>query len=103
MKASVIVLLGFVIYIFIIGIFSFFLFGESAPAFFSNPLTSLYATFKIFTVEGWNEIPETITQDYSPVASFFTYLYFIFVLLSGGIFGLSLVKLDICGRYGGRQ
>ncbi len=92
LKASLIVLLGFVVYIFIVGIFSFFLFHEFSPEYFSNPLKSLYATFKIFTVEGWFEIPESITKNMSPTASFFTYIYFIFVLLSGGIFGLSLVN-----------
>ena len=92
LKASVIVLIGFAIYIFIIGIFSFYIFKSSAPEYFSNPMTSLYSVFKIFTVEGWFEIPEKITQGYSEVASFFTYFYFIFILLTGGIFGLSLVN-----------
>jgi voltage-gated sodium channel len=91
-KASVIVILGFAVYIFIVGIFSFYLFKESAPDYFSNPLSALYSTFKIFTVEGWYEIPEKITEDYSKAASFFTYIYFVFVVLSGGIFGLSLVN-----------
>ena len=92
LKASVIVLIGFAIYIFIIGIFSFYLFKSSSPEYFGNPLTSLYSVFKIFTLEGWFEIPEKITQGYSETASFFTYFYFIFILLTGGIFGLSLVN-----------
>lgn len=92
LKASIIVLLGFVIYIFIIGIFSFYLFKSSAPEYFSNPLTSLYSIFKIFTIEGWYEIPEQITKEYSSILAFFTYFYFIFILLTGGILGLSLVN-----------
>ena len=92
LKASIIVLLGFAIYIFIIGIFSFYLFKSTSPEHFSNPLTSLYSIFKIFTVEGWFEIPEQITKTYSPISAFFTYCYFIFILLTGGIFGLSLVN-----------
>ncbi len=92
LKASIIVLIGFMIYIFIIGIFSFYLFKSSTPDYFSNPLTSLYTIFKIFTVEGWFEIPEEITRNYSSIAAFFTYFYFIFILLTGGIFGLSLVN-----------
>ncbi|MBE9467092.1 MAG: ion transporter [Bacteroidetes bacterium] len=92
LKASVIVIIGFVIYIFIIGIFSFYLFKSNTTEYFSNPLTSLYSIFKIFTVEGWFEIPEKIAQGYSEIASFFTYFYFIFILLTGGIFGLSLVN-----------
>lgn len=92
LKASIVVLIGFVIYIFIIGIFSFYLFKEVSPEFFGNPLNSLYSIFKIFTVEGWYEIPEQLTRGLSSTTSFFTYLYFIFVVISGGIFGLSLVN-----------
>jgi len=92
LKASIVVLIGFVIYIFIIGIFSFYLFKEVSPVYFGNPLNSLYSIFKIFTVEGWYEIPEQLTQGLSSTTSFFTYMYFIFVVISGGIFGLSLVN-----------
>ena len=92
LKSSIIVLLGFMIYIFIIGIFTFYLFKGVSTAYFGDPLTSLYSIFKIFTVEGWFEIPEEITKNLSPVLSFFTYLYFIFIVITGGIFGLSLVN-----------
>jgi voltage-gated sodium channel len=92
LKASIVVLIGFIIYIFIIGIFSFYLFKEISPDYFGNPLNSLYSIFKIFTVEGWYEIPEQLTRGLSSTTSFFTYMYFIFVVISGGIFGLSLVN-----------
>lgn len=92
MKASVFILTGFIVYIFIIGIFSFYLFGRSGTPYFSDPLVSLYSIFKIFTVEGWFEIPESIIAGYSGWQAFFTYLYFIAVVLTGGIFGLSIVN-----------
>ena len=92
LKASIIVILGFVVYSFIVGVFSFYLYSESSPEYFNNPLVSLYSTFKIFTIEGWFEIPEQVTNALSPTSSFFTYIYFIFVVLSGGILGLSLVN-----------
>lgn len=92
MKASIIVLLGFFIYIFIIGLFSYYLFKDASPEYFKDPLTSLYSIFKIFTIEGWYSIPESVTMNFSKTASLFTHLYFIFVLLTGGIFGLSLVN-----------
>lgn len=91
-KASVFVFLGFFIYIFIIGILSFYIFHSSGSEYFSDPMMGLYSTFKIFTVEGWFEIPEQLTANYSKIGSFFTYIYFIFVVLTGGIFGLSLVN-----------
>jgi voltage-gated sodium channel len=92
LKTSVFILIGFSIYIFIIGILSFYLFQNSQTEFFSTPTLSLYSTFKIFTVEGWYEIPEMISTDYSKSATFFIYLYFIFVVVTGGIIGLSLVN-----------
>jgi voltage-gated sodium channel len=92
LKTSVFILVGFIIYIFIIGLLSFYLFQSSDSEYFSNPLISLYSVFKIFTIEGWFEIPEMVTATYSAMASFFTYLYFIAVVLTGGVFGLSLVN-----------
>lgn len=92
LKASVFIIIGFFTYIVIIGILSFYLFQSTGSEYFSNPLMSLYSTFKVFTVEGWFEIPEQIIGDLSNVGTFFTYLFFVFVVLTGGIFGLSLVN-----------
>ncbi len=92
LKASVFVFIGFIIYVFVIGILSFYLFQNSGSNYFETPLLSIYSTFKIFTVEGWFEIPEQVVLNYTETITFFTYLYFIFVVLTGGIFGLSLVN-----------
>jgi voltage-gated sodium channel len=92
LKASVFVLLGFAIYIFLVGVVSFHLFHSTGSEYFQSPLSSLYSTFRIFTIEGWVEIPEQIVDGYSKAAAFFTYIYFIFVVLSGGVFGLSIVN-----------
>ncbi|MBN2570595.1 MAG: ion transporter [Ignavibacteriales bacterium] len=92
LKTSVVIILGFCIYIFIIGIFSTYLFQNIAPEHFSNPLTSFYSIFKIFTVDGWYEIPEQISASTEGAISFLSKLYFVFILVTGGIFGLSLVN-----------
>jgi len=92
LKASIFIFVGFIIYIFIIGLFSFYLFKNSGTNFFATPTISLYSTFKIFTIEGWFDIPEQIAVNYSNVSTFFIYLYFIFVVVTGGIVGLSLVN-----------
>lgn len=92
LKTSVFIFLGFFVYIFIIGVLSHNLFHKTGLEYFSDPLISLYSTFKIFTVEGWFEIPEEISKNLGRTGSFFTYFYFIFVVLTGGIFGLSLVN-----------
>ena len=91
MKASVFVLLGFIIFIIVTGILSHYIFGPSGSDMFSSPMKSLYSTFKVFTIEGWFEIPEEIIEHYGVVESFFTYLYFIVIVLLGGILGLSLI------------
>jgi voltage-gated sodium channel len=92
LKTSVVIILGFCIYIFIIGIFSTYLFQNIVPEHFSNPFTSFYSIFKIFTVEGWYEIPEQILASTDGAIAFFSKLYFVFILVTGGIFGLSLVN-----------
>ena len=92
LSTSLFILTGFIIYIFIVGTLSFYLFQNNSTEYFTTPLMSLYSTFKIFTITGWYEIPEQISTSYSSLATFFTYLYFIFVVVTGGIIGLSLVN-----------
>lgn len=92
LKSSIFVLVAFSIYVFIIGILSFSIFNVYSPELFENPLKSIYTIFKIFTIEGWFEIPEAIVSEMSNTSSFFTYAYFIFVVVTGGLFGLSLVN-----------
>ncbi len=92
LKASVIVLLGFLVYNFVISVLSCFLFRNIAPEYFANPLISFYSIFKIFTVEGWYEIPDYISRNSSEAIGILTKIYFVLILLSGGIFGLSLVN-----------
>ena len=92
LKASVIVLLGFLVYNFVVSVLSCFFYRNIAPEYFGNPLISFYSIFKIFTVEGWYEIPDFITQNTSETIGFLTKVYFVLILLTGGIFGLSLVN-----------
>jgi voltage-gated sodium channel len=91
-KSSIVVLSGFFLYTFILGIISFYLFSDVAPDIFGNPLQSMYAVFRIFTIEGWFEIPDAIAVNYEAFGQILTYLYFMFVLFSGGIIGLSLIN-----------
>jgi voltage-gated sodium channel len=91
-KASVLIIVAFFIFNFTISTISCFLFRNIAPEYFSNPLISFYSIFKVFTIEGWYEIPDSITQASSPLFAFLIRLYFIIILFIGGIFGLSLVN-----------
>lgn len=92
MRASVFVFISIFLYLFIVSILSCFFFKEVAPQNFGDPFLSLYSTFKIFTVEGWYELPELISEKYGVVASFFVKIYFIFLVITGGMFGMGFVN-----------
>ncbi len=93
-KASVFVLVALVIYNVLLAILSTYLFRDEAPEMFGNPAISLYSIFQVFTLEGWNDIPATIIANsngsaWKPVL---TRIFFFIVVLSGGIFGMSIMN-----------
>ena len=86
--ASIVVVVNF-----IFALLSHNLFSNIAPEYFGDPLTSFYSLFKIFTIEGWYEIPDIVTENItSSVEMWFVRLYFVIVLFTGGIFGLSIIN-----------
>lgn len=92
LKTSVVILMGYFIYSIVISILSFSLFKNLSPEYYGDPATAFYSTFIVFTVEGWNALPEQIIAGQSGINVFFIKAYFIVILLTGGIFGLSLVN-----------
>ncbi|OQY05864.1 MAG: hypothetical protein B6I20_00215 [Bacteroidetes bacterium 4572_117] len=92
MKASVFVLFGFFVFNFIIAILSSYLFKDISPEYFGNPLKSMYSVFKVFTIEGWYEIPDKLSTNAGNITAFLIKSYFVLVLIIGGIIGLSLVN-----------
>jgi voltage-gated sodium channel len=92
MKASYIVLAGFFLLVFIVSVVTCSLYKNIAPEYFTNPLNSLYAIFRLFSVEGWYEIPDLIASRTTPFIGYISKLYFAVLLLGGGILGLSLVN-----------
>jgi voltage-gated sodium channel len=92
LKTSVFVLFGFFIFNFMIAVLSSHLFKTISPEFFGNPLNAMYTIFRIFTIEGWYEIPDTMVINQGPFSSYFIKGYFIIILILGGIMGLSLVN-----------
>jgi len=92
LKASYIVIAGFFLLVFIVSLVTCSLFKNIAPEYFGNPLDSFYSIFRIFSVEGWYEIPDLIAARTNPIIGFFSKLYFIILLLCGGIIGISLVN-----------
>ncbi|MBN1252315.1 MAG: ion transporter [Bacteroidales bacterium] len=92
LKASIFVLFGFFILNFIIAILTCYIFKDVSPHFFGNPLKSMYTIFKIFTVEGWYEIPDALSKNTGHIQSALIKIYFVIILILGGIMGLSLVN-----------
>lgn len=91
-KASYVILLGFFSLILVVSIISCSLFKNIAPEYFNNPLNSFYSIFRLFSVEGWYEIPDLIASRTNSLVGILAKLYFVTLLLVGGIFGLSLVN-----------
>jgi len=85
---------GFTIIIFIFALLNNALFSKAAPAYFSTPLQSIYSVFRLFTVEGWYEIPDMVADYYGGNRFIFEIVrfYFCLLLIGGGIIGLSLVN-----------
>jgi voltage-gated sodium channel len=92
LRTSVFVLFGFFVFNFIISILSCYMFKDLSPDQFGNPVKSMYTIFRIFTIEGWYDIPDKMAMKSSEMVSVFIKLYFVVVLILGGILGLSLVN-----------
>lgn len=98
-RASVFVLVVLVFLNFILALFACHFYGKLVPDYFGNPMISSYYIFQMFTVEGWNEIPIVIAnaaEKSNPEGALVTIvgarIFFIFVVLTGGIFGMSLAN-----------
>lgn len=98
-RASVFVLVVLVFLNFILALFACHFYGKLVPDYFGNPMISSYYIFQMFTVEGWNEIPIVVAQaaeKADPNGALVTIvgarIFFIFVVLTGGIFGMSLAN-----------
>jgi Ion transport protein. len=91
-KASYIVVLAFLILIFTVSVFTCSIYKNIAPEYFENPVLSLYSIFRVFSIEGWYEIPDVIAERTSAGFAFFTKLYFVLILFGGGILGMSLIN-----------
>lgn len=91
-RTSWVIIFAFLIIIFIISIVTCTIFRNIAPEYFANPFDSMYNTFRIFTVEGWYEIPNAITGESSSVLVMtLVRLYFSLILFFGGIIGMGLI------------
>nr|WP_086939887.1 ion transporter [Thaumasiovibrio occultus] len=89
-KASRGVFLMLVVLLVFFSMLGFILFGQVLPQYFGDPILASYTVFSLFTVEGWNEIPNAVTS-----YTIFFYLiraYVIAVIIFGSFFALSLAN-----------
>lgn len=91
-KDSVPIFAGFLILIIVFALFSCALFKDISPQYFGTPLDSIYSTFRLCTVEGWYDIPDSLSKTLGPGQIAWVRIYFIIILIAGGIIGLSLVN-----------
>jgi voltage-gated sodium channel len=94
LKASIAVFLALLLLNIIFGMGATILFSSVAPEHFENPIISCYTMFKVFTIEGWHEIPDAISAraDTAAGVSIIIRLYFIAAVIIGGILGLSMAN-----------
>ncbi len=93
MKASVFVFLALMFLNFMFALFTCHMFGDIAPDQFGDPLKSTYSIFQMFTVEGWYEMPGLLEEKMeNPFALWGMRIYFVMIVLLGGILGMSLVN-----------
>ncbi len=87
------IMMGFGVLIITFAMIGSCLFSDEAPEYFGTPLDGIYSTFRLFTIEGWYEIPDTIAERMN--SSFWGHLvrfYFCALLVIGGVIGMSLIN-----------
>ena len=91
-RQSFSVFVGFFVLIVVAGMINCTIFGNISPEYFGTPLDSIYSVFRICTVEGWYEIPDSIGAVVGREWTHLIRLYFGSLLFAGGIIGLSIVN-----------
>ena len=92
LKDSASLFLGYLVVLFLCSMVSCELFAERAPELFGDPLLSISSTFRLFTIEGWYEIPDAVCVDMVRPYSTLVHAYFIGLLVLGGIIFMSLLN-----------
>lgn len=91
-KTSFIVCVAFAILLLIIAILSTTVYGKITPNLFGDPGLSIFTIFRLFTGDGWSEIPTEIAANSSEFVGKITRSIFAILFFLGGILGLSLVN-----------
>lgn len=92
LRDSLSLLVGYIVMLFLASMVSCELFGTLAPEYFADPMTSIGSTFRLFTIEGWYEIPDAVCATLERPWTTLVYLYFVSWLVVGGIIFMSLLN-----------
>lgn len=91
MRQTWAVLLSFAVFVIVFALIDCSLFSEVSPQYFGTPGDAIYSVFQLFSVEGWYEIPNSITGSI-PTYTNIVRLFFCAQLLGGGIIGMSFIN-----------
>ncbi len=86
------IMFSFFVYTTIISLVSLSLFKRYAPDYFANAFESFYTIFKIFSGDGFSDVVNAIKENASPLFTSFAKFYFVFIVFTGSILGLSLIN-----------
>ena len=91
-KGITFILFTFLVFTIVISLISVSLFKNVAPNYFQNAFDSFYTIFKIFSGDGFSDVVSEIQQNTSPMITGFAKFYFVIIVFSGSILGLSLIN-----------
>ncbi len=86
------IIFAFAIYSTIISLISVSLFKSSAPTYFQNAFDAFFTIFKIFSGDGFSDVVGEIEQNSPGGFVYFTKIYFVIIVFTGSILGLSLIN-----------
>lgn len=93
LRKSYAFLLVLFIFVVIFALIDCNLFKQAAPQYFNTPLDAIYSTFRMFTVEGWYDIPDAVAKGLNnEIWIHVIRIFFSAQLLFGGIIGMSLIN-----------
>lgn len=93
LNASIGVFLALLFILSITAVGATYLFGQTAPEYFGNPIKSAYAIFQVFTMDGWPMVPDLLIKDSDSLGWIMLVRgFFIIAVVIGGILGLSMLN-----------
>ncbi len=92
LRASVGLIFALTLYNLVLGLMAAHLFADISPEHFGDPLISIYTIFKVFTVEGWFDVPDAVAKSHGGTVAWMVRAFFVWAVVTGGLLGLSLTN-----------